>query len=124
MVELGLAAFVGNKLLCGLIPLVSTQKVGLHCCLRNIKMLYPAAFGQRKAGYWRIASTLHLSELIRNGVYLRVGIEPKLVNLIGTLVGKPRCLRNGNVATYLKKTSPLVQSALKANVVDCSFRPY
>lgn len=113
--------FAGNKRFCCWISSVFFQKLFLYFLLRSIKMVGPAAFGQDKAGHRKIACLLHLHHLPGNGVYFGIGILPELLNLLWTLIGKPRNFGYRKITSLFQEIFPLPQALCKPNIVDSSF---
>ena len=54
---------------------------------------------------------------------LLVNGHPKIMDLCRTFFGKPRTLGNGNISSRLQIFAPLVQSPLKTDIINSTFRP-
>jgi hypothetical protein len=54
-----------------------------------------------------------LSDLIRNGIYFRVGIHPEFVNFDGTLIRKPGCLIDSDIVYRIQEFFSVKNNAPK-----------
>ena len=106
---------------CRVVLRVALEENPLCLLLRLVEAVGPAGLGQYEGLDVPITGLFQLLHLVGQRIYLGIGIQPELFNLLWPLLSEPGGVGYGNPSARSQVGFPEIDSLLETNIIDGPF---